>query len=182
MCFSLQIQLLKEHRNGASFSDEVPLITVKDFETYHHQLRYMEGKLRLDHDSIERDSKRQKISQDRAMASYTQDWPFNIGVPPVGQQHSTSPIVNYPLKQEIPSLTNYCNSDFLPTSSNMFSYDLNYNNNSSDWLNAGCSKFIHNESKSLNTSIAGWPQNSLYLQQATTVVEAAWSYANQSFY
>ncbi len=93
------------------------------------------------------------------------------------------------MKQDFHSPKN-CNSgaDF-PSST--CAYDLNYNNNSNDWLNAGC-KGIHNSNDWLNagckcihselspTSAHAWPQNSLYLQQAT-VVEAAWSYSNFNY-
>lgn len=86
------------------------------------------------------------------------------------------------MKQDLHSPTNYhCNYDFSSPNSSVYTYDLNYNNNSNDWLNAGCSKYVRNEATASSPSIHGWSQNSLYLQQATVVEAAAWSYSNHNY-
>ncbi|KAK7601767.1 hypothetical protein V9T40_009208 [Parthenolecanium corni] len=68
------------------------------------------------------------------------------------------------------------------TAAAVYTYDLNYNNNSNDWLNAGCSKYVGPSANSHNASAAmhNWSQSSVYLQQAT-VVDAPWSFSNHNF-
>lgn len=115
------------------------------------------------------------------MASYNQDWPFNIGVTPVGQQTQTQSVLNLPLKQDLHSPSYHRGVEFSPSpNSTMFTYDLNCNNNSNDWLNAGCSKYMRHEAMAFDASPHSWTQNPLYVQQAT-VIEAAWAYASHNY-
>lgn len=87
------------------------------------------------------------------MAS-NQDWPFNIGVTPVGQQNQTQSILKQPLKQDLHSPTYHCGTEFSPSpKSTVYTYDLNCNNNSNDWLNAGCN---NNSNEWLNNSSNEW--------------------------
>lgn len=122
-------------------------------------------------------------------ASYSTDWPFNIGVTPVGQHqhHNKNVPLNVPLKAELQSPQfgdyhyhggEYCTSPNYPS---FFTYDLNCNSNSNDWLNAGCSKYVRGEVTPHSSPVHWSPHNSLLMQQAT-VVEAAWSYSGYNYW
>lgn len=173
------MQVLREVHKHCTTDDDFLLMKLDDFNKFHVHLKYVHnGKYQSPVTQGGGDPKRQKISQDRALASYTSDWPFNIGVIPTGQPNQTQSISILPLKQELHSPT-YRNCGVSP-SNNSSVYDLSYNNNSNDWLNAGCNKYLRHEAVPQSPSTTLWSSNPLYLPQ-TTIIDAAWAYSNHNF-